>query len=193
MPLPENFKWIDTIGELPKMVTEGIKLLGIKEIPGAHSNPEILKFADEIGVRDIYKNDDTSWCAVAHYAVCLRAGKAIDIGKKDKYDKLRAKSFAQLGSSVNADTWRVIDRKEAMLGDTLVFVRPGGYHVGMYIGESPTHFIVMGGNQSNMYSITRIAKERLFAVRRPKYNAMPVSVKKYFLSNAGTPVTTNEA
>lgn len=193
MNLPQNFKWLEQIGVLPKMVQEGIKLLGIKEIKGSRSNPEILKFAQEIGAADIYKNDDTSWCAVAHYAIIKRAGKPCDVGYRDKYDKLRAKAFAQLGTIINKDAWVFVDQGDAQLGDTLIFTRPGGGHVGIYIGESKTHFYVMGGNQNNMYSFTRIAKYRLFAVRRPKYNIAPLSVKKYHLNDTGVPVTTNEA
>lgn len=191
--LPKNFEWMNLIGALPKMITEGIALLGVKEISGAHSNPEILKFAKEIGVDGIYKNDDTSWCAVAHNAVAKRAGKAID-GYADKYDLLRALAFQKQGVAFNTEDWDVVPVGEAMLGDTLVFKRPEGGHIGIYVGESATHYYVMGGNQNNMYSITRIQKGRLVAVRRPEYKiAMPESVKKYFLSDTGVPVTTNEA
>jgi len=191
MSLPANFKWIDSIGTLPKMVQEGIKVLGIKEIPGPTSNPEILKFAAEIGVSSIYKNDDTSWCAVSHNAIAKRAGKVISF--LDKYDYLRALAFLKIGDQFNVDTWLIIDNRDAKFGDTLIFQRPGGGHVGMYIGESTTHYYVMGGNQSNMYSFTRVSKERLVGVRRPKYIYMPVSVKKYTLNDTGTPITSNES
>lgn len=190
--LPSNFKWLLNLGTLPKMITEGMKLLGIQEIKGAKSNPEILKFAAEIGVQNIYKNDDTSWCAVAHNAVAQRAGKKIG-GYKDTYDLLRALAFQRQGVDLNADDWDVVPIGQAMLGDTLIFKRPEGGHVGLYIGESATHYYVMGGNQNNMYSFTRIAKGRLVAVRRPQYSAAPVSVKKYQLNDTGVPVTTNEA
>lgn len=191
MTLPINFQWIQTIGILPKMIEEGIKLLGIKEIKGDKSNPEILKFAEEIGVAHIYKNDDVSWCAVSHNAIAKRAGKKISY--KDPYDYLRALSFRKNGIEVNVDDWDIVSIGDAMFSDTLIFKRPGGGHIGMYIGESGTHYYVMGGNQNNEYSFTRIAKERLVAVRRPVYKSgMPPSVKKYYLSDAGVPATTNE-
>lgn len=193
MSLPINFQWLNTIGVLPKMVAEGIKLLGIKEIPGAASNPKILEFAREIGVSAIYKNDDISWCALAHNAVAKRAGKAI-YGYSDQWDLLRALKFLMNGVSINKDDWEVIDLDKAVLGDSLIFQRPEGGHIGTYIGENATHFYVMGGNQSNMYSFTRVAKTRLVGVRRPKYKiARPESAVKYFLNDTGIPVTSNEA
>lgn len=193
MKVPKNFEWLNNIGDLPKMVIEGILLLGVAEIKGQKSNPIILKFASDIGVSSIYKNDDTSWCALAHNAIALRAGKKI-FGYSDKYDLLRALAFRKNGVEINKDDWSVIDNEKALFGDTLIFKRPEGGHIGIYIGESKTHFIVMGGNQNNMYSFTRIAKTRLVAVRRPVYKiAVPGSVKKYFLSDTGIPITTNES
>lgn len=193
MKLPKNFEWIGDILETsPKMIVEGLNLLGVAEIKGQKSNPVILGFAKEIGVDDIYKNDDTSWCALSHNYIALKSGKPI-YGYKDKYDLLRALAFGKNGVEINKDEWVVVKNSEAAYGDSLLFKRPGGGHIGLYIGESKTHYIVMGGNQNNMYSFTRIAKERLVAVRRPKYKATPASVKKYFLDNSGLPATTNEA
>lgn len=185
--------WLYSLGTLPKMIIEGILLLGIREIKGGKSHPTILKFADDLGVKNIYANDDTSWCALAANAIAIRAGKKIS-GFKDPYDLLRALAFSKQGKEINKDDWDVIALTEAMLGDVLIFKRPGGGHVGFYIGESKTHFYVMGGNQDNEFNFTRIDKKRLFAVRRPRYKiAMPNSVRKYEINDSGIPVTTNEA
>ena len=155
MKLPKNFEWLANIGDLPKMVIEGILLLGVAEIKGSKSNPIILKFAEDLGVRNIYTNDDTSWCALAHNAIALRSGKKV-FGYTDKYDLLRALAFAKNGTEINKDDWEVIEKGKECLGDSLMFKRPGGGHIGLYIGESKTHYIVMGGNQNNMYSFTPI-------------------------------------
>lgn len=40
-------------------------------------------------------------------------------------------------------------------------------HVGFYWGEDEAHYYVLGGNQSNSISITRIAKNRLLGARWP--------------------------
>lgn len=188
--LPDNFKWIETIGELPKMVTEGIKILGTKEIPGPKNNPVIMALANELGVADIYTSDDTqAWCAIAHCGVARRAGKIVTY--PDKYDFLRALAFAKQ-YKLNPTQWELVQAKDAKFGDSMVFQRPGGGHDAINIGESTTHFIVMGGNQNNLYSFTRVAKERLYAILRPKYNTIPASVKKYDLDNTGVPATSNE-
>lgn len=185
--------WLYSLGTLPKMILEGILLLGVKEIKGAKSNPIILKLADDLGVRDIYANDDTSWCALAGNTVARRAGKPVGY-VKDKYDLLRALKSLAYGVEIFKDDWEVIPLNGAMLGDRLIFKRPGGGHEALYIGESATHLYCMGGNQNNEYNFTRIDKKRLVGVRRPRYKiAMPDSVKKYEINDAGIPVTTNEA
>jgi len=132
-------------------------------------------------VDDIYKDDDIAWCGVAHAAIAIEAGKEVPF---KKYDRLRAEKFEGFGNAVA--------KGEEMFGDTLVFKRPGGYHVGIYIGEDIECFHVMGGNQGNSYSITRIKKNRLTACRRPHYNNQPIEVKKVWLQATGK-VSDNEA
>lgn len=182
MQLQPEYNWLTQIPVLPKMVAEGLALLAqnTKEVAGDKDNPVIMQLAKEGGVSDIYTHDEMAWCAVAHTAIALRVGK--DVSFKS-YDRLRAKSFLNWG---NAQT-------VPMLGDTLVFVRPEGHHVGIYIAEDATAFHVMGGNQGNQYSITRIGKERLAGVRRPVYKTgQPDSVKAITMSAKGA-VSSNEA
>jgi len=56
----------------------------------------------------------------------------------------------------------------AATGDVLVFVRPTGGHVGLYVGEDSESYHVLGGNQSDSVNITRIKKTRLKFIRRQK-------------------------
>ena len=78
------------------------------------------------------------------------------------------------------------------LGDVLVFSRNGGGHVGFYVGEDTTHYHVLGGNQSDSVNIARIAKNRLFGIRRAEYNNKPKGVIKVILDADGA-VSTNES
>ena len=64
MILPAQIKFLNTIGVLPKMLSSALQYLGVKEIPGAASNPVIMDMARGLGISNIYTNDDTSWCAL---------------------------------------------------------------------------------------------------------------------------------
>ena len=83
-------------------------------------------------------------------------------------------------------------------GAVLVFWRgsPSGWqgHVGFYVGEDATHFHVLGGNQANSVSITRIAKGRLRAggIRWPA-TAMPAKGAASITDGVGLATTENEA
>jgi uncharacterized protein (TIGR02594 family) len=177
-----QYNWIALLHNLPEMVTEAFKLgkLNTSEIPGAKSNPIIIALAKEAGVANLYKSDEIAWCALAHTVLALRAGKTVLF---KGYARLRAASFLEFGQLITTPC----------LGDTLVFKREGGYHVGLYIGEDNLCYHVAGGNQGNQYSITRIDKKRLLQARRPPYlSGTPASVKKVFLTATGE-ISKNEA
>lgn len=172
--LPFDYRWLQAEPG-PKMLIEALKLYGIKEIPGAKSNPVIMGWAKHLGVDNIYKNDDDAWCSVAHAFVATSAGKEVPM---KGYDLLRAKEWANFGNPMPL--------MSAMLGDTLIFNRPGGYHVGLYVGEDYNAYHVLGGNQSNQYGFTRISKDRLFRVRRPVFKTgVPANLRKVTLSVSG--------
>ncbi|WP_221932286.1 C40 family peptidase [Flavobacterium zepuense] len=170
-----KYQWVAQIPDLPKMVAEAFRLgkLNTTEIPGAKSNPVIMSLAKEAEVANIFTGDEVAWCAVAHTVLALRADKPVLF---KGYARLRAASFLEFGQMISVPC----------LGDTLVFKREGGYHVGLYIGEDTTHYHVAGGNQSNQYNITRIDKKRLLQARRPYYTTgVPKSVKRLFLNATG--------
>jgi uncharacterized protein (TIGR02594 family) len=81
------------------------------------------------------------------------------------------------------------------LGAVLVFWRGArtGWagHVGFYWGEDASALHVLGGNQADSVSVTRIARDRLLAARWPEGAAQPRKIVR--LSEAGRPLSTNEA
>lgn len=83
-------------------------------------------------------------------------------------------------------------------GAVLVFWRgsPSGWegHVGFYQAEDATHFHVLGGNQSDSITLSRIAKSRLRAggCRWPK-TGLDVNGGAVTASGAGLTETKNEA
>lgn len=160
----------------PKILVEAVKHIGIKEIVGSKHNPTILEWADAVGLRKVYTNDEIPWCGL-FIAYCAHAAGLQVVDKP-----LWALSWANYGTKTS----------EPMLGDILTFKRDGGGHVGIYVGEDTAYYHVLGGNQGNAVSVTRIAKSRLHQARRTAWKvAQPANVRKVFLEAKGT-ITTNE-
>lgn len=179
MELPIKYSWLAKEGA-PKMLIEALKHYGIMEHPGKGSNPDIAKWAKEVGVSGWYTDDDIPWCGLFVGMVAKRCGYAFDANKL-----LAAKEWAKWGT-------KVTEGRE-MLWDILVFVRPGGGHVGFYVGENNKAFLVYGGNQSNAVGFAWVAKERLLAARRPIYKAgEPENVRQIVLTETGG-LSNNEA
>lgn len=176
--LPAKYQWLEK-EQHPKILLEALKLFGTLETPGDKNNPVILGWAKTLGanIEKVYKADSIPWCGLFMAYVVFKTGN------KPVNNALWALSWAAWG--VPVDT--------AMLGDVLVFTRDKGGHVGIYVGEDDTHYHVLGGNQSDAVCITRIAKNRLYAIRRTKWQvAQPANVRVIKLSSSGTPTTTNE-
>lgn len=161
---------------LPKLVTEGLKLLGTTEAPGSTNNSLIMSWAKECGLDSVYGSDSIPWCGLFAAVVVKRTGR--DIVKSP----LWARSWSTWGEASD----------KASLGDILVFTRGNGGHVGFYIAEDPVCYHVLGGNQSDAVTITRIRKDRCISVRMPKYNNRPASAKPYLIDAKGD-ISTNEA
>jgi uncharacterized protein (TIGR02594 family) len=173
--LPDRYKWLEK--ELgPKMVLEFLKIYGVKETIGPEDNPIIMEWAKELGLKD-YIHDSIAWCGLEHAIVAHRAGKLI------VQHPLWAANWLKFGTPASI----------AMLGYTLVFKRPGGNHVGLYIAEDTTCYHVGGGNQSDMVKISRIEKSRCIGIRKPPYSiAEPPNVRRIFVNPTGD-ISTNEA
>jgi len=189
-------RFLDGLGQLPRTIVEARKLVGTRETIGPKNNPVIMGWADEVGQVAIgykYTSDETPWCGLTAAVVAKRAGKTVPTGP------LYALNWAAFGQPVakraGLDTAKPLlfePGKVASLGDVLVFKRPGGGHVGFYIGEDATTYCVLGGNQSDSVGYTWIEKTRCVAVRRPAYTSPPESVKPYRLARSGA-ISRNEA
>ena len=64
-------------------------------------------------------------------------------------------------------------------------------HVAFYWGEDATAYHVLGANQSDAVTITRVAKDRLLSPRWPTGEPQPN--KTIRLTSSGKPLSTNEA
>ena len=190
---PKEYEWLKSSlaqnqGH-PLMVAEALRQFGVHEIAGSASNPIIIGWAKEIaalpGKKSVtgYTNDDTAWCGL------FMAHVAHTTGKPFPDEPLWALNWAEFGTP----------SPQASLGDVLVFNRFDktgkliGGHVGLYVAEDGDAFHVLGGNESDQVEITRIAKGRLKAARRPAYPVgMPANAKPVMVS-AGGALSQNEA
>lgn len=166
--LPKKFEWLET-QPMPKMIVEAVKLYGIKETQGVKNTPAIMSWATELEMDSVYTADSVPWCGLFMGIVAHRAGKKLPPSP------LWARSWASWGDGVDV----------AELGDVLVFVRNGGGHVGLYIGEDILgYYHVLGGNQGDSVSITRIPKSRCIAKRR-SYKVKPDFIRRIWLNPTG--------
>jgi uncharacterized protein (TIGR02594 family) len=125
--------------------------IGVSEIPGSKHNPVIVGWL--ILLKAWWRDDETPYCAVFVSAVL----KKLDMPIPKAY--YRAAAFMTYGNNLRTD--------RLSPGTILVFKRKGGYHVGFYISESPTHYQVLGANQSNSTNISSLSKDNLVASRWP--------------------------
>ena len=163
----------------PKILKEALKLYGTKEVRGDGNSLEILSWAKEVGgwIATYYTQDAIPWCGLFMAIVCKRAG--LPYNQK----ALSALSWAGWGVPVQTP----------MLGDVLTFTRSGGGHVGIYVGDDDQYYHVLGGNQSDAVTITRISKLRLYAARRTKWKfKQPENIRRISL-NCGGKVSHNES
>lgn len=175
-PLPKKYEWLAKEGA-PKMLVEALRHHGVLEYKGKNNNPDITKWADEIGgkVDDVYVADSIPWCGLFLAIVAKRSGKQLP------KDPLWALNWASFGTFV----------KEPELGDILVFTRKTSAgklagHVAIYVGEDAEAYHILGGNQNDAVTISRMPKSRLYVARRPIYSiAKPANVRKIQLSSKG--------
>lgn len=157
---------------------EAARLRGTQEIAGRGSNPIIMDWAEDLDVP--YADDDVPWCGL-FTAHCIRTGlpeAAIPA------NVLGARKWLEFG-----------DTAMPQLGAVLVFWRGSrdGWqgHVGFYWAEDDTAFHVLGGNQSNAVTVTRIERRRLLGARWPSGVRAPQIVRR--ASSGGNILSTNEA
>lgn len=159
---------------------EAQRLMGIHEKRNASV---VLGFAKSLGglVAKIYKNTDTAWCGL-YVAHCISYALSTEPLPSNP---LGARNWLKFGVSL----------AKPAKGCVVVFWRgsKSGYqgHVGFYVGEDATAIHVLGGNQSDQVSITRISKDRVLGYRWPSKVDLPKGGPVHLTAN-GT-LSQNEA
>ena len=129
----------------------------VAEVPGAQSNPQILKYAIDYGIT-WYTHDEIGWCSLFLNWVAKQIGST-------GTGSLLARSWLNFGDKVIT---------EPSVGDIAVFWRdsPDGTqgHVGLYLNEvnrdGKIYLRVIGGNQSDQVKISEFPKWKLLDFRR---------------------------
>jgi uncharacterized protein (TIGR02594 family) len=128
--------------------------LGTEEIVGVENNPEVLKYAEDTGIKGI-TNDEIPWCSTFVNWVSWKAGLQIS-------GKANARSWLNVGT-------KVISPEP---GDVVVFWRdsPESWkgHVGFFLGVSPDRKRVycIGGNQGNRVSVSAYRIDTVLSYQR---------------------------
>lgn len=155
-------------------------LIGTREKPGEGSNEAIMGWAEDLEITS-YNDDDIPWCGlfVAH---CIGSQMPDEVLPTSP---LGARKWAKFGHEVSP-----------RLGAVMVFWRgdPSGWkgHVGFYWAEDDDAYHILGGNQSNLVSVTRISKKRLIPARWPD-TGLSVDGFIRLAAKNGKLLSTNEA
>jgi uncharacterized protein (TIGR02594 family) len=132
MKLPNEYTWLSKEGA-PRMLTEALKLYGVREVVGSGDNKEILGWAKEIGLA--FSHDETPWCGLYAAVVAKRAGKE---PPKEPLWALNWRNFGKVATT-------------PMLGDVMVFSRNGGGHVALLVGEDAACWHSQSARQSRRH------------------------------------------
>ncbi len=163
---------------VPRWLDVAAGYIGTHEIAGPTSNPGILGWAKKMGgfVASYFTDDDIPWCALFVNACLEQVGLA-------GTHSLAAASFLTWGLPLSYPA----------IGAVMVFTRPGGNHVGFYLGQrSNGDFRILGGNQGDTVSRIWMKPERLTGIRWPAAELLPTS-GPVLLASDGQPVSANEA
>lgn len=128
--------------------------LGVKEIDGKGENPRINEYhaATKLGP----KSEDIPWCA-SFVCWCLEK-----CGVKSPRSAI-AKDFLDWGYEL--ETPRI--------GAIVVFNRPEGGHVGIFVAEENGRVLILGGNQKNAVTMEWFGKSKILGFRWPYQEESP--------------------
>lgn len=133
---------------MPKWMDQAYRHRGMREVPGKKHNPRIILWLKTL--KAWWSDDDAPWCGTFVMMMFLLAGVK---GPKAWY---RALAWATWGISVTP-----------RIGAVMIKSRKGGGHVFFYAGETKTHYLGLGGNQSNCVNVTPFLKGDIIGCRWP--------------------------
>lgn len=148
----------------PPWLKAAFNEIGVKEVSGRGSNPRIEEYLRTGTTDPSLIDDDVPWCAgFMNWALIMGTRGTLTplMGTRS----LMAKSFRNYGRPVGK-----------VRGAIAVFDRPpnpASGHVGILLGWGPGWVDILGGNQSNMVTITRYSDNLLIELRWPNSYPLP--------------------
>ena len=130
------------------------RFIGIKEVPGSVSNPQILAM---LRLDDVWPaGDETPWCSAFVNYICW-------LMRLPRSHKLNARSWLSIGEA--------IPLRQAEAGYDIVILSrppsPESGHVGFYAGmEGAEKVLIAGGNQRDGVCVAPFDTVRIIGVRR---------------------------
>ena len=131
------------------------RFIGIKEVPGSVSNPQILSM---LRLDDVWPaGDETPWCSAFVNYICWL------LKVLPRSHSLSARSWLKVGESIPIE--------QARVGYDIVILSrppsPESGHVGFYAGfEQPDRVMMLGGNQRDGVCVSPFDAGRIIGVRR---------------------------
>lgn len=124
--------------------------IGQEEVSGARAhNPRIIAYHATTGLRA--QTDEIAWCASFVNWVMLQTGI-------EGTGSAGAASWLRWGQPCEAQLGAiVVIRNQAAAGSSLTTT---GNHVGFLLEETATHYVVLGGNQSDMVRRSQFPRSR---------------------------------
>ena len=136
--------------------TEAQRAIGVQEDTGPGSNPLIIGWARRLRID--YAKDEIAWCGlfVAHCIGLTLPGEVLPA------NALGARTWTRFG----------VPCPVPQPGAIMTFWRGSrdGWqgHVGFYVGEDASAYLILGGNQGDAVNVKRFARDRFLTARWPK-------------------------
>ena len=132
-------------------VTQWMKIAeaeqGQKEIPGGRSNPRIVQYHASTTLKAT--SDEVAWCSSFVNWVMLQAGH-------HGTDSAAALSWVSWGAPSAARSGAIAVIYNAKAANSAL--SRSGNHVGFLVQETETHYVLLGGNQSDMVKVSMFPK-----------------------------------
>jgi uncharacterized protein (TIGR02594 family) len=133
--------------------------LGVHETPGPASTQRILDYRRIAGVPLGGEDGIVPWCAIFVNAALASTGhKGSGNGM--------ARGFLRWGQALKAPAVGAVTVLSSSRGPTTG-------HVALYLGETPTHVQLLGGNQGDAVSIAMFPKAKVLGYRWPTDVPLP--------------------